>query len=175
MQLTKEVRAGQDGKGEYKDSAEVIGGKRIGEEREKGDGGQEEQLWTIRRDAPRARLSGRGDRLSSSVLISAFNTLNNRACRAYMLGAVRVVRSRYGDGRSKGTSTDVLLSLELVMKHLWKRNYIRYFLIKDLFSCLNSWSCSPVIDMNLLSKVMWPHFQDAHFCSLFLLHLANWL
>lgn len=165
MQLTKEVRASQDGKGECKDSAEVIGGKRIEEEREKGDGGQEEQLWTIRRDTSRARLSGWGDRLSSSVLISAFNTLNNRACRAYRLGAVREVRSRDGDGRSKGTSADVLLSSELVVKRACKRHYIRYFLIKDLFSCLNSWSFSPVIDMNLLSQVMWPHFQDAHFCS----------
>lgn len=37
-------------------------------------------------DGRRARLSAWGDRLPSSLLISAFNKLNNRLARAYRLG-----------------------------------------------------------------------------------------
>lgn len=44
------------------------------------------------RDGRRARLSARGDRLSSSLLISAFNTLNNWLAAAHRLGTAGVVR-----------------------------------------------------------------------------------
>lgn len=63
----------------------------------------------IHRDAAHARLSGRGDRLSSSVLISAFNTLNNRACgacRAPRFGAVRVARRSYRPNAAQTASCD---------------------------------------------------------------------
>lgn len=43
----------------------------------------------------RARLSARGDRLPSSLLISAFNTLDNWLARAHRLGTVAAVRSGY--------------------------------------------------------------------------------
>lgn len=43
----------------------------------------------------RARLSAQGDRLPSSLLISAFNTLNNWLARAHRLGTVAVARSSY--------------------------------------------------------------------------------
>lgn len=43
----------------------------------------------------RARLSARGDRLPSSLLISAFNTLNNWLARAHRLGTVAAARSSY--------------------------------------------------------------------------------
>lgn len=100
MPLTKAGRAGRVGGEEHKDRVEVMGDERMEGERGRRGGAAvgERGGAVIHRDAAQARLSGRGDRLSSSVLISAFNTLNNRACgacRAHRFGAVRVVRRSY--------------------------------------------------------------------------------